>query len=46
MAAGDKLLIDKKTYHELINYIAKSDSRRVEQDKGVSMINIYNDASH
>lgn len=46
VSSNDKMLIDKKTYQELMNYIAKTDNRRVEQDKNVSMINIYNDASH
>ena len=37
----DKVIMDKKAYKELMNYIAKVDSRRLESDKANHIINLY-----
>ena len=41
----DKLVIDKRTYQDLISYIARADSKRQDPDKTSQMINIYSDAA-
>jgi hypothetical protein len=40
----DKLVIDKRTYQDLISYICKADSKRQDPDKNAQIINIYSDA--
>ena len=40
----EKVMLDKKAYKELINYIAKADSKRLDSDRVSHIINLYADS--
>lgn len=44
--SSEQVMIDKQTYQELINYIAKADRIKLDPERTAQIINIYTDGQH